>query len=705
MRYHRERHAVGFARLCGLLVVMLTVGMLAGSAQAAPAFPGAIRVAPTGTDVIGCGTAAQPCRTPYFAVNESLTNDVWSGEIRIAGGTYTQATNSHLMNLTVYPANIRIIGGFSASNWESSDPVANPTILDGQGANRAIVISPTESAAPNCNITIANLTIQNGKGTPDDPAGGGIVINSCQNVRISNVTIKDSISRGADNTNAGATSSGTGGGIAVRGSAAIKAGLTLQNVVLQNNQAIGGNEASGSRGGLGVGGGLFAINTNVRAINLTLTGNTARAGDAPGRPGELNGQLADGLGGGAALILVPSFTIDALTATQNLADGGGAATKGGLGLGGGLFIEFSTGSITNSLLQGNQAIGATATGTGGTGGAGLGGGFFLTDSTLSLTSTAILANSTTGGSASGATSTGGNGGGGGIYTTIGGTNPNSLTASNLVVAANSSTAGTGTQTNANPNGGGITVNETNFAFSHLTLADNTLSGSAPSYGQALYIVGGNSTGSVQHAIVAGHSASSPIFPAGGVGQLTFDRVLTNGNAAPFINTVNSPPLTQTNIISGSPNFVSPGSPDYDYRISSGSAAISQATGSTTTTDLEGQPRPIGAAADLGADEFQVGLTSVGGNSTIALSWDDPPGSTVTSYRIDYTKSAGAANATQGASGFNAGNVNSLTLTGLTSGATYTITVVALNGAVEVTRSRAVAIVASNYPINLPLVVY
>jgi Fibronectin type III domain len=689
MLHHRARH---IAHLGGLLALLLTVGMLASSAQAATS-PGAIRVATTGTDTTGCGTVAQPCRTPYYAVQQSLTNDVWSGEIRIAAGTYTQATNSHLINLTVYPANIRIIGGFSATDWESSDPLANPTILDGQGVNRAIVISPTDSAAPNCNITIANLTIQNGRGTPDDPAGGGIVINSCQNVRISNVTIKDSISRGADNTNAGATSAGTGGGIAVRGSAAIKAGLTLQNVILQNNQALGGNEASGSRGGLGVGGGLFAINANVRAVNLTLTGNTARGGDAPGLSGNAGGQLADGLGGGIGAINTPLIDINGLTATGNIARGGSAGANGGYGLGGGIFLELSTGNIRNATINSNQAIGGNTTAGGAPAGSSEGGAIHTTGTPLTLDGI-IMANNV---ASTGSGSATGQAYGGALFMTTAGL-PSTLTGSNIVVAANQVTGGGLTA------GGGIGLRFTTFDLSHVTLADNTLSGGTE-LGQAIVFQETSTAGTLRNSISSGHTGGSSFYVTTPNTAVAFNRIMSNDTTGTLIDG-NAPSLiTQSNIITGNPNFVSPSSPDYDYRIGSGSDAIDLAIGSTTTTDLEGQPRPIGAGADIGADEFQVGLTSVGGNGTIALSWDDPPGSTVTSYRIDYTKSAGAANATQGASGFSAGNVNGLTLTGLTNGATYTITVVALNGAVEVTRSRAVTVVASNYPINLPLVVY
>ena len=52
-------------------------------------------------------------------------------------------------------------------------------------------------------------------------------------------------------------------------------------------------------------------------------------------------------------------------------------------------------------------------------------------------------------------------------------------------------------------------------------------------------------------------------------------------------------------------YVSPGSPNYDYHLSSNSTAIDQAFGSKTTFDIDNQSRPIGLAPDVGAVERSV----------------------------------------------------------------------------------------------------
>jgi hypothetical protein len=51
-------------------------------------------------------------------------------------------------------------------------------------------------------------------------------------------------------------------------------------------------------------------------------------------------------------------------------------------------------------------------------------------------------------------------------------------------------------------------------------------------------------------------------------------------------------------------FMSPDMQPYDYHVTAGSSAIDQALSSNVDHDFDGQPRPMGAAADVGADELQ-----------------------------------------------------------------------------------------------------
>ena len=60
-------------------------------------------------------------------------------------------------------------------------------------------------------------------------------------------------------------------------------------------------------------------------------------------------------------------------------------------------------------------------------------------------------------------------------------------------------------------------------------------------------------------------------------------------------------LTGTVNIYGDPVFVDPGAGD--YHIGLGSAAINAGVDAGVNTDIDGDPRPIGAGFDIGADEY------------------------------------------------------------------------------------------------------
>jgi hypothetical protein len=669
----------------GIVAVMLSISFLAGTSHAAGAYS-IYRVALSGADVPGCGTIAQPCQSPSYAVLETVRNSTYTGEIRMAGGTYTQARSGNIILMTVYPSNLRIVGGYSTSDWSISNPTANPTIIDGQNTNRGVLISISGDLAQLCNVTIANMTITNGRGTTNDPSGGGVLIDSCANARLNNVTVQNSISQGANNTNVNANGigDGTGGGISIRGDATKRATLTLTNVIVKNNQAIGGSEASGARGGLAVGGGVFAINATLRATNLTVMNNTAQAGDAPGKSGEQpQFQFADGIGGGLTAIECLAVEIDGFTATNNIVLGGDAGGVGGYALGGGAAFERTPNvTLQNAKIANNSITG----GNGATSGGSEGGGIHTTGTTLTLTNVELLNNTANTGTGAAA----GQSYGGGLFMTVSGTT-SSLTGSNIIVAANTIN-GAGITA-----GGGIGIRSTPFNLAHITFANNLLTG-GNELGQAMFLQAAPTAGTLSNSITSGHSGADS-FNANDSATATINRLMVNDTTTALTG---GSGITTQNLITGNPFFVSPGSPNYNYHIGAGSNAINAAIGSTTTTDLDKQPRPIGAAADLGADEYQIEVTATASNNSISIDWDAPPGATVTSYQVQYTKSNGASNASQGASPIGTGNTN-LTMTGLTQGATYTITIVAFNGAVEVTRSRSITLITSRLDIGLPLI--
>ncbi len=109
-----------------------------------------------------------------------------------------------------------------------------------------------------------------------------------------------------------------------------------------------------------------------------------------------------------------------------------------------------------------------------------------------------------------------------------------------------------------------------------------------------------STASLENVIVAGHSAG--LF-ASDTSTITADGVLWGTGAwANDAETGGSGTVTVgSTTVSGDPGFVDP--VNGDYRITSASAAVDHGIDSGVHHDIDGNPRPIGAAVDLGADEY------------------------------------------------------------------------------------------------------
>jgi hypothetical protein len=253
-------------------------------------------------------------------------------------------------------------------------------------------------------------------------------------------------------------------------------------------------------------------------------------------------------------------------------------------------------------------------------------------------------------------------------------------------------------------GGGIALRGTSFDISHATLADNVLTGSAEAGQSMIFFVNGT-TGTMRNSITSGHTGLNSFYSDANTSNVTLDRVLSNDTTTTLLTVAAGGQTTEQNGSTGNPNFAAPGSPSYDYRIGFGSAAINKATGSTVTNDVENQPRPIGTVADLGADEYEVGLAAISDDTTISLTVTPPPGTNVTEYRVFYTKENGANDANEGASGFSAGTSTNITLTGLSPHKSYTIKVVAYVGATPATESILITLSTGRFFINLPLIAY
>lgn len=662
----------------------------------AQAGTGTIRVAPSGSDSAGCGADSSPCRTIQFAVDQSISG----GTIKLAQGTYT-GVGSNVIDLNYtgegQGKNLTIIGGYTPPNW--SIPTDDPalTIIDGQNARRVMRVVSVDSIK----ITLQNITIQNGLVNENNPvvntgefSGGGLL---CRNdnpnaalfvtMSMSNVVFKDNQVLITSNTNKAVT----GGGASFY----FRCSANLNQVTFENNSLQAGGAPDSTRGGQALGGGFFMSGgfgdanqeAKIQANGLTLLNNTATAGSGGTGQGSADGLPADALGGGAAIQLSRA-TLNNVTAIGNQAIGGGASASGGTASGGGLFFELNKGtvSVIGGTLKDNSVIGgASPTGSGGVGS---GGALMTTDNVVVLERLSIINNRSIGG----AGSDGGDAGGGGLYLTKFQSNTVSeVTGSNLIIADNHTEAGTGS--NRFGGGGGIFSQDTVLTLSHVTMSNNSILDTM----QGAALIGLNSRGSsvtsLSYSIVANHDGRdifnnprAPLIAQKSGDTMNLNYVLFHNNTLDF-NTgqeysaqpgLSGAVFNVSNKSTGDPAFLSPGTPDFDYKIASTSAAINAAVGSSVTIDALDNPRPFDSVADLGAIEFApIVLAATAGDQTLALRWTvdtDLITTAIDHYEIVYSGESGADPAVEGASPIDVGTATDFTLSGLTNGKTYTLSI-------------------------------
>jgi autotransporter-associated beta strand protein len=133
-----------------------------------------------------------------------------SSEVRVAGSCEGVTTNSGTTQLALITQTLTLRGGYTTTDWLTSDPDANPTTLDALRSGRVIRTSHP--------LTVENLLIQNGQAT--NSYGGGIYAGST--LLLSNSTISNSIVTGL-------SPNGNGGGLWVNSAATITGSHFLSN--------------------------------------------------------------------------------------------------------------------------------------------------------------------------------------------------------------------------------------------------------------------------------------------------------------------------------------------------------------------------------------------------------------------------------------------------------------------------------------------
>jgi hypothetical protein len=386
----------------------------AGEALTTITGSGADRVIEIGTKINGLGN---PVVTPVTA---SLQNLAINGGVAVDNGLTAACVGE------AYGGGILDFGGsLSLSKVALTGNVASGTAANaggggaGYGGGLAVLGPATVSLS---GVTVS-LNLAKGAAT-FNAEGGGIFMLGPGSLTIKASTISGNVAEGGAGTAAAAPGIALGGGLYSNGAKVAISGSSI-GVLGAGNVAIGGsgvvgaagaNGGTGGAGGDAGGGGAYIAG----AAAISITGSAFYDNVAVGGDG--------GFGGDA-------------TANAGV---GGAAGAGGSGAGGGLYLKAAPLSLSGTLIQGNVAAGggggnggaasltggglALKTGVGGAGaagGTGLGGGLFLNGTTVSITGGSLSDNIAGGGgggsggnAATGAT--GGKGGDGAIGGDAGG---------------------------------------------------------------------------------------------------------------------------------------------------------------------------------------------------------------------------------------------------------------------------------------------
>jgi len=147
-------------------------------------------------------------------------------------------------------------------------------------------------------------------------------------------------------------------------------------------------------------------------------------------------------------------------------------------------------------------------------------------------------------------------------------------------------------------GAGIYVHVSHCRFRHTTLAYNNGGDGSGVYVTGDPYSGKHSSVAMTNTILANHTVGITV-AAGSTA--TLNGVLWYSNTTANIG--GNGTITVTNEYTGNPAFVDPSGGD--YHISPGSAAADRGMDTVVTNDIDGDPRPIGPAPDIGADELII----------------------------------------------------------------------------------------------------
>jgi len=534
--------------------------------QARPALGGGtIRyvMAEGGVDQGVCSNPQAPCKTIGYAVNHAQSGDV----IRIANKFQPAIYNEHI----AINKSLRLEGGWNVTPtphtllWRRPDPCeASRTVIDAGGAGRPLTITGV-SAEIDC------LTIQHGDASGLGGSGmgydvGGGVFSDHARLTLSNSVIK--------NNRASTTTIGWGGGVGVMGGSIMMShNLVEDNTASNASNGYGGgvfvrsgsgelvgNQIQDNRAstvGNGFGGGVMSIVSEMILRQNTIKRNTASV-------------YATGMGGGV-MALYRSLSMDGDVVTQNDCGGSGATTGHGGGISGKMLDTFT---MNNVKVTHNEAPE-------------WGGGVYLEEiASTEVSSSRFLENEAKKG--------------GGIY---------------LFNGQEATLRQSSVKRNRAELGAGVYVEQMTdpFFIDNAIVAGNVANHAAG--GAGLYLATPHVR--LRHDTFAGNSGLSGLLVASGQTTLTNCilanqamglRVMGSGHASLsgtlwWDNTIAHMGAVITTLpdLHADPHFVDPGCGF--YHLTAASAAIDAGADSGFHVDIDGDPRPMSAGYDIGADEY------------------------------------------------------------------------------------------------------
>jgi len=615
----------------GIALVLLLLAGVGGSAPPARAEPRA--------ELQVCASGC-PYTTVQSAIDAAAPGDV----VQIATGVYTgviaQGGSSQIAYLT---KTLTLRGGYNAA-FTAWDPALYPTRLDAQNAGRVVRVNGAIS------VTLEGLQLANGYASN---SGAGVysvdatlrVLHCLIEDNRVNPTFNGNLGVGLhqsggtllmeDSTvqenqpNPGGDNSHDGGGLyAINATVAITASQFLSNTAAVNSNLCGtgggmhlenstsylrgltfrANSATSCNGG---GGGLWDRNGSLHLFDSTFEGNTNGGASTYSPNTVISGNTFRANTGYGLYISGWSYPVANITVTANLVenntgigmlvgnravnmlveDNDFTGNAGGLKLG----AVSDTGAATTVRVLNNRFQNNSITGDGG--------GAHLTGAID------VIGNRFTGNTATGK--------GGGIYQMEYCSDPYSSYSCHDNASA--VTADNVFRGNAAALGGGLysipkySAN-LRIAYRNLVFRENT----ATTSGSALYFYRYTSTPvTFQHLTVANNTGgdgtmiyhmmgkaiyTNTILADGVIGikrqndTVTLDHVLRHNVITPTLN-ANTWGLTDRAPLTGAPAFAADG-----YHLTASSAAIDAGAATQVTTDIDGQPRPLGNGPDVGADE-------------------------------------------------------------------------------------------------------